>query len=350
MTDTVENVAMKIGGRSWRSWWDLEIKRGLDSVSTFSFTAPFEPEVQAFRDTFKPFSFTQVEIETNGEKLCTSTMLGVEPSYGPDARTVAVSGYGLPGVLGDCCMPASALPIGFRGNSLQQIAQKVCDVFELALVVRGAGSESAPFDQVKIEATENPFAFLAKLGQQRTMLLSDTPDGELLLWAPPTGGSPVATFRQWQQPAVKIEALFKPQEWFSEITGMKNANGGRGGALYTEPNPGVTTALLRPHSFAVDDADKGDVASATLAKLGRMIGNALTVSVEVPSWRDESGILWTPNAIVTVDAPACMIYNPTDFVIREVTLKQSADSTTASLELALPGAFSGQIPSVMPWA
>lgn len=350
MTDTVENVAMKIGNRSWRSWWDLEIKRTLDAVSTFSFKAPFEPEVQTFRDTFKPFSFTQVEIATNDEKLCTGSMIHVEPDLKSEERTVAVSGYGLPGVLGDCHMPASALPIAFRGLSLRQMAQTVCDAFELALVVRVANADiDAPFDAPKMEATELPFGFLAKLGQQRTVLIADTVEGELLLWTPPISGSPVATFEQWKQPAVAIEASFRPQEWFSEITGMKNANGGRAGALYTEPNPAVTTVLLRPHFFTVDDADKGDVASAVRAKLGRMIGNAIAVRVKVPTWRDPNGALWEPNALVTVDAPGCMIYRPTDFVIREVTLKQSADSTTAELELVLPGAFSGVIPSVMPW-
>jgi prophage tail gpP-like protein len=349
VTDTRELVGLTIGGRSWRSWTTIEIKRSLDAVTTFAFTAPFEPERSEFRNTFKPFSFAEVEITTNDEPLCKGTMLGVEPALTEESRSVSVTGYGLPGVLGDCCMPANALPIGYRGLDLATISQIIADQFGLTLVVEGAGSESVPFDLVKMEATETPFSFLVKLAQQRTMLVSDTPAGALRLWTPPTGGSPVATFRQWAQPAVSIASSFKPQEWFSEITGMKNANGGRGGGMYTEKNPAAPSTLFRPSSFAVDDADKGDVASATVAKVGRMIGNALTVSVEVPTWRDEDGELWTPNAVVKVEAPGCMIYSETEFIIREVTLKQTAEATTASLELSLPGAFTGEIPSVMPW-
>lgn len=344
-----EDVGLSIGGREWIGWSDIEIKRCLDSVSTFSFTAPFEPERQEFRDTFRPFSYAPVVIGVNGELVLNGTMLGVEPSLEVEERSVAVSGYGLPGVLLDCTMPASAYPIAWRaGHNLQQIAQQVCSAFGLQLVVEGQGSETAPFDAVKIEPTQSPFAFLADLAKQRSMVVSDTPEGALRLWAPPTGGAPVAKFVQWRQPATTIKASFKPQEFYSEITGLKGANAGRGGAMWTERNP-FLSGVTRPKAFTVEDADKGDVGGATLAELARMLGNAVTVTVDVPTWRDASGALWTPNALVTVEAPGCMIYSETDFVIREVTLKRSADSVTASLELALPGAFSGEMPERMPW-
>jgi prophage tail gpP-like protein len=349
VTDVVEQVGISIGGRDWFSWSDFELKRSIDAVSTFSFTAPFEPERREFRDTFKPFSFAPAVIATNGELLCNGTMLGVEPNLDVEERSVAVSGYGKPGVLVDCCMPASALPFATRG-CLRDFAQKACDAFALALVVEGQGAERAPFAEVvKHSATEKPFGFLTKLAQQRRMLLNDTEDGSLRLWCPASGGTSVATFKQWEQPAVKIAAAFKPQEWFSEITGMKNADGGRAGSMYTEPNPAASSGLLRPSSFAVDDADKGDVQAATLAALGRMIANALTVTVDVPTWRTPAGALWMPNDTVTVEAPNCMIYTATDFLVRDVTLRQRANETSASLELVLPGVFDGTPPAVLPW-
>lgn len=348
MSDAPELVGLTIGGTEWRGFSDLEVKYSIDACGTFSFTSPFEAERTEFRNAFKPFSYQSVQLDTNGDWLCDGTMF-VEPNVDANAREVAVSGYSLPGVLGDCTMPESSLPIGFRGQTLAAIAQTIADAFGLRLVIEGAGSETVPFDDAKMEATETPFAFLSKLAQQRTMCVSDTRDGALRLWTPPTTGTPVASFVYGQQPATSIKPTFKSQEMFSEVTGLKSANGGRAGARWTERNP-FLAGVNRPLMFAIDDADKGDVQSATIAKLGRMIGNAITVSVEVPTWRDQNGALWQPNAMVTIDAPQCMIYTPSDFVIRDVTLKQAPDSTTATLECVLPGAFSGEIPASVPWA
>lgn len=345
MSVQTEDVALTIDGAYWRSWGDLEIKRAIDAVSTFSFGAPFEPERAAFRSTFKPFTFKPLKLETNGEDLLTGVLVGVEPSIDAERREVAVSGYSKPGVLGDVCMPAHTFPVAYDGMKLSQIAKVICDEFALDLVVEG--SDGAPFDRTAMEPTQSPFAFLAELAKQRSMVISDTPSGALRIWQPPTSGSAVVRLKEGTPPLVAMSPSYQPQAYFSEITGLKNANAGRAGGRHTEPNP--LTTSKRPHSFTVEDADKGDVPAATKAKLARMFGNMFTVTVDVPTWRDPSGALWEPNAFVNLEAPGAMIYTPTDFIIREVTLRQNAENISASLALVLPGAFSGGIPTRFPW-
>jgi len=44
-----------------------------------------------------------------------------------------------------------------------------------------------------------------------------------------------------------------------------------------------------------------------------------------------------------------MIYQPYTFVLRSVEFTRNENSQTATLELVIPGAFSGKIPGVLPW-
>jgi prophage tail gpP-like protein len=80
-----------------------------------------------------------------------------------------------------------------------------------------------------------------------------------------------------------------------------------------------------------------------------MFANALTIVVNVPTWRDPKGKLWKPNTTVTLLEPNAFIYKETEFLVRDVYLKQSKAEKSASLGLVLPGAFSGSAPAELPW-
>ena len=69
----------------------------------------------------------------------------------------------------------------------------------------------------------------------------------------------------------------------------------------------------------------------------------------LPTWRDPQGDLWEPNTTIVVAAPEAMIYTPTEFLIRRVTLSATPEERKASLDLVLPGAFSGSAPKALPW-
>jgi hypothetical protein len=70
---------------------------------------------------------------------------------------------------------------------------------------------------------------------------------------------------------------------------------------------------------------------------------------ELPSWRDPGGELWVPNSKLSMEAPQLMIYQPTEFLVRSVTLHATANVRTASLGLVLPGVFSGKTPERWPF-
>jgi prophage tail gpP-like protein len=342
----VEDVDLWINGQRYHAWSDVEIHLSIDTYATVGFSAPFEPERPEFRETFRPFTFRPIDVFVNHDRLFWGTMVGVDPGLDPESRTVKVSAYSLPGVLNDAHMPASAYPLEFNGLTLRQIAERICETFDL--LVAFDVDDRTPFDRVALNPDQTPHAFLTDLAKQRSLVISATPGGALLFSQSVAPGSPRARLREGELPLSKISAAFSPQSYFSEVTGLGSAKAGRSGAGYTVTNP-RSTGFLRPHSFSVEDADKGDVPGATHAELGRMFGSVCSYSLEVPTWRDPQGRLWYPNHTITVTAPGAMIYNETELLIRDVTLRQDADSYSATLDLVLPGAFSGEVPEVLPW-
>ncbi len=343
-----EDVSILIGEKRVGGWSDLEITDSIDAFSTVGFTAPFEAERQEFRELFRPFSFVPVQVLVGEEVLFTGTLLGVKPQVEPDRRVVEVTAVALPGVLEDCTAPASSLPLEFRKLTLADIAKRLLEPFEIE--VDFPDGFGAKFDKVKLDEDKRLMEFLTTLAKQRSRLITNTAEGRLLCWQPVAPGNPVARLRQYEPPVGKVEAEFNPQEYFSEITGYAGAKRGRKGSKYTALNPFLKD-FLRPTAFKLDDTEKGDAPEEAKSRLGRMLANVASYTIEdMPTWRvSEGGALYRANTTVLVTAPDAMIYREYELLIRRVRRKQSADQWSLGLDLVLPGSFSGEAPQTLPW-
>jgi prophage tail gpP-like protein len=208
------------------------------------------------------------------------------------------------------------------------------------------GEQGAAFARVALDPEQKIQDFLAELAKLRNLVIADTPGGDLWFRKSVSTGSPVAKLKG--QPLVSVKAQFNPQDYFSEITGIAKATRKKKGGKYTVKNDHIS-GVLRPFTFKPDDLERADIPGAARSKFGRMFGNMVSYTATLPTWRDPDGVLFEPNTTIKITAPDAMIYRETEFLIREVTLKQTADSKTAELGLSLPGAFSGEAPSVFPW-
>lgn len=366
---TQESVGLKIGPNEFRFWSEIELTRTIDAVSTLSFKAPFEPEREDFRITFRPFQFQQCEVTIGDAVAYTGTVVSIEPEVSPEASTVTVSGYALPGVLQDCSPPASAFPLEYSGMTLLQIAQNVCGFFGFTAVMDdsvedvdpfvakkrkrgprgGRGKRGNKFDRVALEPGDDVHGFLTGLAQKRGLVMRDRPNGDLLFLDSAHALGPVANFTSGEAPLKRVTPTFNPQEYYSEITGFIPPKNGKPGTSITERNPYLTD-VVRPHSFKLEDTEAADGPAAIVAKLGRMFANMVSWQIEVPTWRTPNEELWEPNTTITLLAPEAMLFNRTELLIRSVSLKQDANSETATLTLCLPGAFDGAVPASLPWS
>jgi prophage tail gpP-like protein len=346
-----DELRIRLKGREFAGFWDAKITRHLDSYGTIGFAAPFEPEHQEFRETFRPFEYAPVEAFIGDTRILSGRMVDIAPSMAPGARTVGVSGYAGPGLLTDTNLPASEWPLEFNGLTLDRIAERIAAPYGLQAVVEDGIADVGPaFRRVALEANESPQTFLAELARQRSFVLADDPSGALLIRRSVAVSSPaVARFVEGEPPLSEVSVQFNPREYFTEITALGGTRPGRSGGPSTERNP-FASDVVRPHIYQPDDTETGDLGVAARAQLGRMFGNAATYELPLPTWRDPAGDLWAPNTVVELHAPGAMVYRPTRLIVRSVTFEGTPSSRTATLGLVLPGAFSGDVPEALPWA
>jgi len=199
-----------------------------------------------------------------------------------------------------------------------------------------------------MDSGQTVWAFLADLAQQRGLVMGSDTAGNLVFRQSVSPGSPVARLVQGEPPLISVSPSFRGQEYYTHVTAVEPARTGTEGGQYTATNP-FAADVLRPHVFEASDTEGGDLPAAADAKLARVLGNTASWSVEVVGWRTPDGDLWEPNTTLTLDAPGAMVYGEYEFLIREVQLSRDAESQTATLELVMPGALSGEMPESMPW-
>lgn len=344
--DRDDEVAILIDGQRFRFWDKVRITRALDSMDTVEFGAPFDADAPGFKESFRPFSFKPVAITVGGSPLFTGTMVGVSPVVENSQRVVSVSGYSLPGVLNDCTPPASSFPLEFNDQGLRDIATAIAAPFGLTVLFEA--DQGAVFERVACEPGKKALAFLTELAKQRNLILSSTERGELVFRQSADGGRPVARLQQGSAPLLSVTPFFSPQEYYSHITGIEPVIVGLEGSQFTVKNPRLQ-GVTRPITFNAPDTLDADVKGAVEAKAGRMFGNMASYSVRVATWRDPNGDLWRPNTSVKLQAPEAMIYNEYEFVIRSVEFSRERAVETATLDLVIPGSFSGKVPESLPW-
>lgn len=345
-TDEANEVSVRIDGVRFRFWNSITLARSIDAVGTAGFGTPFNADAPGFKETFKPFSFKSFSVNVGGDPLFTGIMVSVSPTVEATQKTLSVSGYSLPGVLNDSVFPASAYPIEYNGMTLQEIATAAAEIFGLSVEF---DEDSGPvFERVAVDPAQKVLTFLSDLAKQRNFVISSTPSGALRFLRSVEPGQPVAILEQGKSPLLSVTPTFDPQTYFSHITGIAPTVIGLDGTQHTVKNPFLSSAI-RAETFKADDSTGADVKAAVDAKMGRMFGNMASYSVTVATWRDPSGNLWEPNTTINVTAPDAMIYNAYEFILRSVQFDRDAQSETATLDLVLPGAFSGKIPEVLPW-
>lgn len=346
-----DETAILIDGRRFRFWDNIRFTRALDTIDIVEFGAPLDTNISNFKETFKPFSYKNVVITVGDNPIFTGTMVSVVPVVEENKKIVSISCYSKPGVLNDCTPPASLYAQGegqleFNGQGLTEIIKTLVTPFGISVDFQA--DQGAIFDRVAIQAGEKIFSFLAKLVKQRNLILTNDIDGQLVVWQSTPPGTPVAVLSQGEPPILSITPFFSPQEYYSHITGIEPVLVGLEGSQFTVRNTRLL-GVTRPLTFNAPDTIGSNLKSAVEAKAGRMFGNLVSYSVRVATWRDSSGALWEPNKTIKIIAPDAMIYSDYEFIIRSVEFDRDDTTKTATLNLVLPGSFSGEIPDTLPW-
>jgi len=331
-----ETVRINVAGNVVQGVDDFSLTLGMDTISTFQWSAPFDPEDAKQRSIYRPFAFAETVVTIGGKTELTGYLVDSKPEMTPQSFRVAGGGYAMPGILADCTAPVGALPIAFKDATIGQIAKTLCDPFGVTIDDQIKSKEK--LKKVKFEPSSKILEQLVDLSKDLNILFSNNSRGDLVMWRAIASGDSVATLRYGSNPMTGITPTYSPQEIYSEVTGLRAVRvRSKTSASKTAFPRLVGDGVFRPFCFGVEKGNDPEV--ATSSACARMAANAASYTAEVCTWRDKNGNLWKPNTIVTLYAPGIFVYREFDFLLRTVTFNQKGDSETASLELVLPGSF-----------
>lgn len=341
-------ISILIDGKLFSFFTSYEMTFSIDSIDTFSFSAPFDSSSLLYREAFRPFSYKPVSIYYGQQLILTGVLLAPQSEANPDSKTLTITGYSKPGILNDCMMPITSFPLEFNNQSLQQITNKVCQPY--GIKNQFISSSGNIFEKVAIEIENRVLEFLIPLAKQRGLLTTNDEYGKLIFWKSESG-SPVANFKQGELPFISCSPNFDYQNFYSHITAISKTTELEDSAQKTYINNYlVNRGINRHYNYKEEDVTSSELQQAVKEKAGRMFGESASYSLTVQGHKDKNGNLYKKNTIITLLAKDAMIYRESNFLIKGLTMSRSSDGgDITNFDLVLPGAYTGEIPEVFPW-
>ncbi len=342
------DLGLKGLGKFITGFTGFTLVRSVFGNDGFSFSSTWNENSEQTRNAFRPFSYPTFDVYFDDDLVFTGKALPPTPSVQPASQTINVQGYPLCGVLVDSCLPPSLFPAEYSGLDLKQIAETVCEPFGIGVVVQG--SVGAAFEKVEVGLEDKVWDFLSKLAEQRNMFLTNTVDGNLLIYSPKVEAVS-ATFKQGEVPFISCSPEFDGQTMYSHITGYTKTTNTADSQKYTYENKLlINKGVLRCFSKQIDDAVEGTLEESVKALAGKMFAKCVKYKLTVSGHRDKNGRLYRENMAVSVKAPGAEIYRETKLLADEVTLtRDDRGGEQTTFTLVLPESRTGTLPEVFPW-
>ena len=342
------DLGLKGLGKFITGFTGFTLVRSVFGNDGFSFSSTWNENSEQTRNAFRPFSYPTFDVYFDDDLVFTGKAMPPTPSVQPASQTINVQGYPLCGVLVDSCLPPSLFPAEYSGLDLKQIAETVCEPFGIGVVVQG--SVGAAFEKVEVGLEDKVWDFLSKLAEQRNMFLTNTVDGNLLIYSPKVEAVS-ATFKQGEVPFISCAPEFDGQSMYSHITGYTKTTNTADSQKYTYENKLlINKGVLRCYSKQIDDAVEGTLEESVKALAGKMFAECVKYKLTVSGHRDKNGRLYRENMAVSVKAPGAEIYRETKLLADEVTLtRDDRGGEQTTFTLVLPESRTGTLPEVFPW-
>lgn len=339
-----DETSIVIDGNQFYLWDQTTINTSIDTIDSFQFSLPYNSQDKNIRDIFKPYQYKKASVSIGGEKVITGSAIKIDTNKNSESSVITISGYASPGILADVNPAINSYPLEYKDNNLEQIAKKLCDPYSIKPVFDA--DKGSAFKKVTISPTDKILDVLIRLAQQRGLIVTSNPNGDLV-FQQSASGKAVTTLYEGVFPCTGCNTSFDGQKRFSSITAIGDQFFGKeNGSVVAQDN---TIQIARHNVFNSNHITKGELQKAANAKVGRSIATSAQIRVVLTGWRDTDGNLWQKNTRVILYSPDNYIEQETEFLIRDIAFSRVADSLTCTMTLVFPEVFTGEIRSNYPW-
>ena len=333
-------VTLRVDGRVFTHWESLSLRRSLRSAaSLFQVTVSDGIDLATALPQLSPSGDCIVSI--GGETLLTGYIVEVLPEISEERHAVGLSGLSRTADAVEC----SAILRGgqVKSASLAAIASRLLLPFGLSLSLDEAArsAANAVFSSVQIDPGETVVDVVVRLAQQRGLIVTDTPDGELLLTKAGQGVRSEALVEGGNVTAAMARKSYARRYSRIVVKGQQPSSD-----ALSPSEAAQVTAEVRDHAVprfrplvlvAESKATPADARARAEWEVRRRQALGTEVSVTVPSLTQSNGRPWPLNGFVEVRLPSLGLSR--EMLISDIALSRDNGGSRAELTLSLPGAF-----------
>lgn len=287
-----------------------------------------------------PYTYPDAKVFIGDELLISGLLYTVTPSISNTGRAIELAGFSY---TADCIDSTVPPPYEENNVTLQQRADKLLQHIGIKSVFDF--DPGGLFDRVTAERTDTIFSHLASLASQRGLLVSSTPEGNLLFTkANPT--APVATLATADGQISSLSASFNGRAAFNNITAFGESPG----------NPAKSASAIdelipksRFIAFSADDTTDGDIQQAAEWRRSQIYSASFEIQIPVIGWYANDRELWRAGQSVEVVAPEIFAPNGFTFLIKQVEYVIENTGRTGVLSVVPPTVYTGE-QVVFPWS
>lgn len=286
-----------------------------------------------------PYAYPKAQLYIGNNLIVNGVLYTVAPEISDNGLSVTLEGFSFAADVVDSTMPT---PYEQEDISLEDRANQLLQ--HIGIKSEFTADQGGTFARVTGEITDNLFNHIQSLASQRGLLVSSTPEGNLL-FQKTTESEPVGTIESGDPLPIGWGAKFDGRKLFNQITAIGESPGApTKTATVTDDNVPRSRFL----TFKADDTTEGDLEAAAAWKRSKQFADALTIPFPVSSWYAPNGDLWRENTLVSVVSPEIFVPNGFTFLIRQVEYVLENSGRTATLSLVPPNVYTGER-IVLPW-
>lgn len=310
--------------------------------STFSFSSYFDPYNPEHKEMYCVSHFHDVTVKSNDEVLIFGNILTQSFVVNEVSNLVSINGYSRTGILEDSTVPLSCYPLQSNGMSLYQIAKRICDKFNIKIIVDPSVSKlvNSSYKSVTASESESIKSYLSNLASQKNVIITHTNKGELYFTTSKTNATPILDFDlTTDRPnGMTFSMDYSGQPIHSVINVLKQASvDDNNSTQYSIRNPYVLGSYFKPTTEIQSSGEDIDARLVARRSLSNELKN-IKLTISIDRW-DLNGKVIRPNNIISILAPHLFIYKKSNWFIESVEYTGNNEKQTAVLNCVLPEVY-----------
>ena len=342
-TDTggLKSLSLSIGDNNLELFDNFQYVESLTGIRAGGFSCDYDPlNNKIHRDSFK-FG-KSFKIIANNKKLITGYTMTPAPIYSKDFTGITMLFKSAIHMMLRSDIAPNNFPLEFSpGQTLEQISQRICDMFNIKLTIDSNVSnivlDDGDSSGVAIGVTENAFAFLVRICQSRGVLIKDNADGGLIIFRPILK-PPITSFIDGLTEGIdsisvsyNYETLAKSYNLFSQY--------GNNAIFGNAENSLLPLNIFK--NFDAPSVSAGIAENIAKWKMLREVSAMVKIIIPIGDWYTPEKKRYEAGDFIDIESPQNGIFERRTLIIESVNSVLNKDSYGGTLTCTIPEAYTG---------